>query len=434
MRDSIFLWSEQRRARLVATVHDPALCRWSPDARLIACASGNSFYLTPGFVFANLSPSRIVVVRVGDGSVATVTDSTSLSQSPAWSPDGRWVYFVSDRDGPKDIYAVRVGSDGHAASAPVRLTTGLGAQSISLAADGSRLAYSPFTASANIWSLPFPAHPPVSTAGAVQLTTGDQIIEDFSASRDGRWLAYHSDITGKGQAYRVALPHGTSERLTSDQYDDYAPDLSPDGREVAFHSWRSGSRDVFVLPLDGGPLQQVTASPRQEVIARWKPDGTALVYGDLNPPGGIWISRRRADRSWAAPVERVPAGYWPAWSPDGRWLVYSHALNGGVISIIPTDSGPERVLLDPARPGGVRGEMASWSADGKTVFFKSHDASGNASIWAIPAAGGTPRLLVRFDDPSRPSYRPEIAVGGGRIYFTIEDRQSDVYVMEVVKR
>ena len=431
--DSIFLWSEQRRARLVATIHDPALCRWSPDARLIACASGNSFYLTPGTVFSNLSPNRIVVVRVRDGAVETVTDSTSLNQSPAWSPDDRWLYFVSDRDGPRDIFAVRVGSDGRAAGAPVRLTTGLGAQSISLSADGSRLAYSPLAQSANIWSLPYPAHPPVSASGAVQLTTGDQIIEDFSVSRDGRWLAYHSDLTGKGQAYRVALPHGTPERLTSDQYDDYAPDLSPDGREIAFHSWRSGSRDVFVQPLDGGPPQQVTASPRQEVIARWKFDGTALVYGDLNPPGGVWISRRRPDRSWEAPFERVTTGYWPQWSPDGRWLAFSHGLTGGAIGLVPADSGPERVLLDPAR-GGPAPEVPAWSPDGKTIYFKSHDAMGNASIWAIPAAGGTPQLLVRFDDPTRPSYRPEISVGGGRIFFTVDERQSDVYVMDVERR
>jgi len=432
--DSIFLWANQRRERLVAMVHDPALCRWSPDARLIACASGNSFYLSPGTVFANLSPSRIVVVRVGDGAVSTVTDSTSLNQSPAWSSDGRWLYFVSDRDGPRDIFAVRIGSDGRAVGAPVRLTTGLGAQSISLSADGSRLAYAPFTATSNIWSLPLPVGPPASSSGAVQVTAGDQIIEQPNVSRDGKWLAYHSDLTGKGQVYRIALPHGTPERLTSDAYDDYAPSISPDGREVAFHSWRGGSRDIYVQPLDGSPVQQVTSSPRQECVARWSPDGTALVFGDLNPPGGIWIARRRPDRSWGTPIQRLASGYWPDWSPDGRWLVYSHELVGGAISILPADSGPERMLLDPARAAGVRGEVPAWSADGKTIYFKSHDARGNASIWAIPAAGGTPRLLVRVDDPSRPSYRPEIAIGGGRVFFTIDDRQSDVYVMEVVKR
>ncbi|HTT66957.1 MAG TPA: protein kinase, partial [Gemmatimonadales bacterium] len=60
--DSLFLWANQRRERLLATIPAPALCRWSPDGRLIACASGNAYYLEPGIVFANLSPSRIVVV------------------------------------------------------------------------------------------------------------------------------------------------------------------------------------------------------------------------------------------------------------------------------------------------------------------------------------------------------------------------------------
>jgi len=431
--DSILLWSNQRRERLVAAVHDPALCRWSPDGRLIACACGNSLYGEPGIVFANLSPSRIVVVRVADGAAVTVTDSTSLNQSPVWSADGRWLYFVSDRDGPRDIFALRVGSDGRARGTPVRLSTGLGAQSLSLSGDGSRVAYAPLAASSGIWALPLPSRT-VSASGAVQVVGGDQVIEELTVSRDGRWLLYHSDITGKGQVYRIALPNGTPERLTSDSYDDYAPALSPDEREIAFHSWRTGSRDIYVQPLDGSPVQQITSSPRQEAVPRWSPDGNGLAYFDLNEPGGIWIARRRSDHSWGTPVERLARGYWPEWSPDGRSILISRAQTRGAgLSIIPVDSGPERILVDPARTG-VAGEVGTFGPDGKTVYFKSHDARGNASIWAIPAAGGTPRLLVRFDDPSRPSYRPEIAVGGDRIFFTIEDRQSDVYVMDVLKR
>ncbi len=431
--DSLFLWANQRRERLLATIPAPALCRWSPDGRLIACASGNAYYLEPGIVFANLSPSRIVVVRVKDGATVTATDSTSLNQSPVWSADGRWLYFVSDRDGPRDIFAQRIAADGRASGLPVRLTTGLGAQSISFSADGSRLAYAPLVATSNIWSLPVPAHPPVSAAGAEQVTSGDQVIEEPYATRDGTWLMYHSDLTGKGQLYRIALPHGAAERLSSDTFDDYAPALSPDGREVAFHSWRTGSRDIYVLPLDGGAVQRVTDSPRQEAVAHWSPDGRALVFGDLNPPGGIWIVHRRPDGSWGTPVERLASGYWPDFSPDGRWLVFSHAQLGGAVALLPVDSGPERILVDPARVGALP-EVPSWSADGRTIYYKSHDARGDASIWSVPVAGGAPSLLVRFDDPNHPSYRPEVTVGGGRIYVTEEDRQADVYVMEVEKR
>ena len=47
------------------------------------------------------------------------------------------------------------------------------------------------------------------------------------------------------------------------------------------------------------------------------------------------------------------------------------------------------------------------------------------------ATGGRSRLLVRFDDPAKPSFRPQWATDGRRFYFTINDRQSDIYVAEL---
>jgi len=180
--DSLFIRNPAGATRLLARIFDPALCTLSPAGELIACASGNGQYLTIGFQFGNLSPSRIVVCRVSDGAIATVTDSTSLNQSPAWSPDGRWLYYVSNRRGRGDIYATRIARDGHAAGDPMRLTTGLNAQSISLSADGSRLAYTVYSAKANVWTLPLPANPPVSITGATPLTTGSQVIEGIQVS------------------------------------------------------------------------------------------------------------------------------------------------------------------------------------------------------------------------------------------------------------
>jgi hypothetical protein len=52
----------------------------------------------------------------------------------------------------------------------------------------------------------------------------------------------------------------------------------------------------------------------------------------------------------------------------------------------------------------------------------------------VPAAGGAPRLLARFDDPQRPSYRPQWALGTDRMFFPVEDRQSDVWVIDVARR
>jgi serine/threonine-protein kinase len=435
--DSLFIRDAAGASQKLASFLEPSLCAWSPDGGAIACASGNARYATAGVSFGNLSPSWIVICRVRDGMLTTVTDRTSLNHSPVWSPDGHWLYFVSDRNGVRDVYAQRVSSDGSATGAPVRLTTGLGAQSISLSPDGRRLAYVVYAGTGNIWSVPRPARGTVSVSEATPVTRGTQVIEGVSISRDEQWLYYDSNLGGNSDVYRLRLPNGEPERLTTDPADDFTPSLSPDGREVAFHSWRSGSRDIYVMPLDGGPVQRVTSSPRQEWQARWSPDGSAIAYGEGSPTGGLWIVRRNPDGSWGRPIQRLASGgLWPTWSPDGRWLVYgtnTREMRGQLV-VVPVDSGNPRVLIDPAGPGKLAAEQAWWGEDGRTIYFKTHDPKGNASIWAVPALGGNPRLVVRFDDPARPSYRNAWALGRTRIYFTVDDRQGDIWVIEAERQ
>lgn len=158
VQDSVYIRNPDGQTRRLARIAEASLCQWSPDSQLIACASGNSYYSRVGFFFGNLSPSRVVVVRVRDGGTSTVTDSVSINQSPIWSRDGSWLYFVSSQLGPRDIYAVRVSRDGHADGHAERLTTRLNAHTISVAAGATRFAYDVYTPTSNIWSLPFPPH------------------------------------------------------------------------------------------------------------------------------------------------------------------------------------------------------------------------------------------------------------------------------------
>jgi len=98
--------------------------------------------------------------------------------------------------------------------------------------------------------------------------------------------------------------------------------------------------------------------------------------------------------------------------------------------VISPDSGAQRTVLDSAKRG-MSAEYPECNADSRTLYFKGHDAKGDAEFWSIPITGGAPTLLTRFDDLDRPSYRPEWSVGAGRMYFTIADLQSDVWVMQV---
>ena len=125
--------------------------------------------------------------------------------------------------------------------------------------------------------------------------------------------------------------------------------------------------------------------------------------------------------------------------PDGRSIVYAaFEMVQGQPSIsiraIPADSGPSRsVRTSWSSRLGAAGAV-EFSADGQKLHIKSHDSQGRASIWSVPLSGSEPRLLVHFPDPTRPSYRPAFTADGRRIYFTIEDRQSDIHVAEVVRK
>jgi hypothetical protein len=65
------------------------------------------------------------------------------------------------------------------------------------------------------------------------------------------------------------------------------------------------------------------------------------------------------------------------------------------------------------------------------LYFKSHDAGGLASIWSVALEGGRPRQLVRFG-PALASIRSDFAAGAGRLYFTLEDRQANIVVADMI--
>ncbi len=402
-------------------------CTWSPDGRWIACVSGNAVYVSPGPTFGNLAPSKIVLIRSEGGSPLEVTDASALHQSPAWAPDGGTLYFVSNREGPRDIYGVRLSRDGRARNEAKRLTTGLNVQSISFNGDGTRIAYSVYTARANVWSLPIPVTGPVSADAAEQVTSGNQIIESMRVSWDRSWLLYDSDIGGNVDIYRWPLAGGESEQLTFHSSDDFAPDLPRDGSEIAFHSYRDGNpRAIFVRSLDGGRVQQLTDNLVDRSWPAFSQDGRAIAVMAQGIPGALYIMRRN-DLGWDDPVLRSTTVSVPRWSSDWKFIA---SVWDGSVYLIPTETGDRVVVYEP-RPNSDDPWAARvvWSADETELYFKSFDASGRARLYSVPVAGGRPRLLVRFDDPSRPSQRNDFASDGERFYFAIDDKQSDISVV-----
>jgi hypothetical protein len=99
----------------------------------------------------------------------------------------------------------------------------------------------------------------------------------------------------------------------------------------------------------------------------------------------------------------------------------------------PTGESPHILVPRSDRPEDPQATYLSWSEDGRTLYYLGVNAAGLVSIWSVGKSGGPSRLLVRFDDPTREWHRFGFSAHGGRFYFTLGDRESDIWTAEVAK-
>ena len=401
---------------------------WSPDGRHIAVAAGNSVYVFGTGYFGNAGAAGIWLVHLDGKPPTLVASDSSQNLAPQWSPDGRHLYWISDRDGNPDVYRQQV-RDGAPIGLPQRVTTGTGAQGLSLSRRGDRIAYSRFSNWSSIWSIPVPARGPVSVRGARRLTTGNESIESVDVSADGRSLVFDSDRSGNFDIFVLPIAGGEARQLTSDPAADFSPVWSPDGNHVVFHSLRSGNRDIYTVDADGTGLQQRTSGAAEELDADWSPDGTTLAFavlGDATQAQGM--ATLRLDGGARPEFAAVPYSDYFRWTPDGRSVLY-HSSNGFRLRRL--DTGTDSLFISSTGLGADP-FYAIWSPDGATLYFLARSPE-RWSIRSMPAAGGASTVLVDFDDPAIQHSRFGFATDGKFFYFTVGSPESDIWVADLGK-
>jgi len=396
---------------------------WSPNSQRIAYVSGNIQFIEGGGN-GNLAASSIWVMSSDGGKPVLITDRSHLNMSPVWTPDGDHVLFVSTLGGSRDIYSQAVKGNGEPSGSPVRVTTGLNPHTISLSADGRSLVYAAFNMTSNVWMAPLHGADPVASSAMRQITFGKQTIEELSASTDGRWLAYDSNLNGNADIFKMPISGGEPQQLTRDPADDFAPHWSPDGKEIAFHSFRKGNRDVFVVSADGSRTETVVAKPNQKLIPRWSPDGRSITYYAY--PDSVFVVRRTA-AGWGEP-KFMGNGIGPEFSPDGTRIAFQ--VPTGFVAM-PAKGGPQMQIV--TAPTCSASGSFEWSADSKLIYYCT-SVGGLEHLSAVPSTGGASKSVLELRDPMRQLYRGSFTLDSSHIYVTIGSRESEIWVMELNRK
>ena len=258
---------------------------WSPDGRFVAYVSLNAGHARRG---TNIAPSSLWVMDMATTAVHRLTEDEHMDLSPRWAPDSRSLYFVSNRAGGEDIFRLTLDSSGRPEQEPVRITTGLSLHSIDLSKDGSQIVAGQLSYRQNIWVSDLSGDLPARFRDAEPITTGEQVIEGISLSQDGAQIAYDSNIRGLAHIFIIPLEGGGALQVTSRSTPDFLYDWSPYSDELAFHTFQDGSRDVgIVSATDCGQTSWSPALSRtfgrfgSGTPIRWRISGTIRIPGTI---------------------------------------------------------------------------------------------------------------------------------------------------------
>ncbi len=257
-----------------------------------------------------------IYVMNPDGSGAVrLTDSPFLDGQASWSPDGRRIAFMSERDAigveePQNIYGMN--ADG---SAQTRLTfcsnDFCSLSNPSWSPDGRQIAFEQFPGF--IWVMN------ADGSAATRLTDGSTLERDPSWSPDGRQIAF-TGVDGDREIYVMNADGSAPRKLTNNSFRDAAPSWSPDGSKIAFESDRDGNTEIYVMNADGSSQTRLTNNPASDTWPTWSPDGRQIAFASdrdgSSPFENFEIYVMNADGSAQTRLTNNP-GFdgEPAWSP-----------------------------------------------------------------------------------------------------------------------